>query len=91
MPSAPAHREAVASAQAALRDLPLHRQVAEAIGAEHAEAVTLLVLAIEDILTPPQRAALNQLTSPISAHPALSGEVSNVRAQLAALWQHAKS
>jgi hypothetical protein len=86
MPSAPAHREAVTSAQTSLRDLPLHRQVADAIGAERAEAVTLLMLAIDDILTPPQRAALNELTQPIAAHPALASELSNVRAQLAALW-----
>jgi phytochelatin synthase len=90
MPSAPAHREAVTSARTALRDLPLHREIAEAIGAERAEAVTLLMLAIDDILAPPQQAALNQLTHPLSAHPALAGEVSNVRAQLAALWTHAK-
>jgi len=90
MPSAPAHRDAVTSAQAALRDLPLHRQVAQAIGAEHAAAVTLLMLAIDDILTPPQRAALRQLTQPEAQHPALAGELSNVRAQLTALWTHAK-
>jgi glutathione gamma-glutamylcysteinyltransferase len=90
MPSAPAHREAVASAQTALRNLPLHREVAGAIGAERAEAVTLLMLAIDDILTPPQRAALNELTHPTVTHPALADEVSNVRAQLAALWTYAK-
>jgi hypothetical protein len=90
MPSAPAHREALTSAQTALCHLPLHRQVAEAIGAERAEAVTLLLLAIDDILTPPQRAALNQLTQPQPDHPALAGEVNNLRAQLAALWTHVK-
>jgi glutathione gamma-glutamylcysteinyltransferase len=90
MPTAPAHREAITMAQTALRDLLLHRKIAEAIGAERAEAVTLLMLAIDDILTPPHRVALNQLTHSLSAHPALAGEVSNVRAQLAALWTHAK-
>jgi glutathione gamma-glutamylcysteinyltransferase len=89
MPTAPAHREAVSSARAALRDLPLYRQVAEAIGAERAEAVTLLMLAIDDILTPPQRAALNELTRPLAEQPTLSGELSNVRAQLGALWTYA--
>ena len=44
----------VISAQTALRDLPLH-QVVEAIGAERAEAVTLLMLAIDDIPTRPAR------------------------------------
>jgi glutathione gamma-glutamylcysteinyltransferase len=90
MPSAPAHREAVTSAQTALRDLPLHRQVVEAIGAERAEAVTLLMLAIDDILAPGQRAALKQLTRAETDHAALAGELSNVRAQLTALWKHAK-
>lgn len=90
MPSAPAHSEAVTSAQAALRDLPLHREVVEAIGEERAEAVTLLMLAIDDILTPPQRAALSELTHPKAAHPALAGELSNIRAQLAALWTHSR-
>ncbi|HKO46154.1 MAG TPA: phytochelatin synthase family protein [Polyangiaceae bacterium] len=86
MPSAPAHREAVLGAQAALRDLPLHRQIAEAVGAERAETVTLLMLAIDDILVPPQRFAFNELTQPAAAQPALASEVSNIRAQLAALW-----
>jgi hypothetical protein len=90
MPTAPAHREAVSRAQAALRELPLHRHVAEAIGADRAEAVTLLMLAIDDILTPSQRAALNELTQPMATHPVLFGELSNVRAQLAALWTHAR-
>ena len=90
MPTAPAHLEALASAQIALRDLPLHREIVKTIGAERAEAVTLLMLAIGDTLTPPHRAILDELTNPLSAHPALAGEVSNVRAQLAALWTHAK-
>ncbi|HYQ44720.1 MAG TPA: phytochelatin synthase family protein [Polyangiaceae bacterium] len=90
MPSAPAHREAVTSAQTALRDLSLHRQVVEAIGTDRAEAVTLLLLAIDDVLTPAQRAALNQLTRAETDHAALAGEVSNIRAQLTALWRHAK-
>jgi glutathione gamma-glutamylcysteinyltransferase len=90
MPSAPAHREAVTSARAALRDLPLYRQVTEAIGGERAEAVTLLMLAIDDILSPPQRLALAQLAQPVAAHPSLTSELSNIRAQLAALWTHWK-
>lgn len=89
MPSTPAHREAVENARAALRDLPVHQEVAAAIGAERAEAVTLLMLSIDDILTPPQRSALEQLTHQ-TEHPALAAELSNIRAQLAALWTHAK-
>jgi len=88
MPGATAHREAVSSAQTALRDLPLFPEVVKAVGPERAEAVTLLILAIDDILTPPQRAALSELTHPIATHPSLAGELSNIRAQLAALWTH---
>ncbi len=90
VPNAPAHREAVTSAQNALRELPLHRRVAEAIGVERAEAVTLLMLAIDGILTPMQRAILKLLTRDETDHAALAGELSNVRAQLTALWKHAK-
>jgi glutathione gamma-glutamylcysteinyltransferase len=91
MPTAPAHRDAVGNARAALRELPLQRQVAEAVGAERAEAVTFLLLAIEDLLPPPQRAALDELTHSLATHPTLVGELSNVRAQLAALWTHASA
>jgi glutathione gamma-glutamylcysteinyltransferase len=91
MPSAPAHRDAVTSARAALRELALHREVVEAIGAERAEAVTLLILAVDDILTPSQRVVLRQLARTEPEHAALAGELSNVRAQLAALWGHAKA
>jgi glutathione gamma-glutamylcysteinyltransferase len=90
MPTAAAHRGAVDSAQAALRALPLHRQVEDALGAERAEAVTLLLLASYELLPPAQRAALDEATHSVAAHPALTGEVSNVRAQLAALWTHSR-
>jgi glutathione gamma-glutamylcysteinyltransferase len=90
IPSAAAHREALASARAALRELPVHQHVSAAIGTEQAEAVSFLLLAIADILTPDQRAALGRLTSTETRHAALSGELSNVRAQLAALWTQAR-
>lgn len=90
MPSAPAHSEAVTRARSALRELPLYREVVAAVGEERAEATTLLMLAIDDILTPSQRAALSDLTRPKADHPALAGELSNIRAQLAALWTHSR-
>jgi len=91
MPSASAHRDAITNAKRALGELPLYRQVAEAVGADRAEAVTLLMLAIDDILTPSQRAVLAQLTELPVADPALAGELDNVRAQLTALWTHAQA
>jgi hypothetical protein len=57
---------------------------------ERAEAVTLLMLAIDGVLTPMQRATLKQLTREETVHVALASELSNVRAQLTALWKHAK-
>lgn len=85
-PSAPLHLEALDGARAALRELPLHRQVTDAIGTVHAESVTFLLLAIHDILTESQRATLVRLTGMHRNHPALAAELSNVGAQLTALW-----
>lgn len=90
MPSAPSHLDALDSARAALRALPLHRQITAAVGAQHAEAVTLLLLAIDDILTPSQRTTLGRLTRAHDDHPALVVERSNVGAQLAALWAQSR-
>ena len=74
-----AHREALAVARAALRGSAAYSQVQDEVGSEHAEAVTVLLFAIADRLTPSQRAALGTLTGTIT------DEVSHLRAQLAAL------
>ncbi|HEY3253196.1 MAG TPA: phytochelatin synthase family protein [Polyangiaceae bacterium] len=87
VPSARAHQDGLADARAALRELPAHRQAAAAVGAEQAEAVTLLLLAIADRLGPAQRAALLALSS--SDNRALATELSNIRAQLSAVLRHA--
>ena len=80
VPSALAHQNGLAEARAALRDLPAHRHVAEVVGSEQAEAVTLLLLAIANLLAPAQRAALLAMSS--TNNRALGTELSNVRAQL---------
>jgi glutathione gamma-glutamylcysteinyltransferase len=90
VPSASAHREALANARAALQGLALYREVSDAIGAAHAETVTLLLLTIDDLLSSRQREALEQLTLTHTEHPALTAELSNVRAQLSALWSYAR-
>jgi len=82
VPSASAHREAMTNARAALQGLALYREVSDAIGAAQAEAATLLLLGIDDLLSSEQREALQQLTPTHSEHPALAAESSNVRAQL---------
>jgi len=83
VPSAPAHQDALASARAALRDLSTYRRVAEAIGSEQAETVTLLLLASADLLAPEQRAGLLGLSS--TDNQALATELGNIRAQLSAV------
>jgi phytochelatin synthase len=89
VPSAAAHREALTDARAALHGLPLHQEVSDAIGSEQAEAVTLLLLTIEDLLPSAQRETLQRLTQEQPGNPALNAELSNVRAQLSALWAYA--
>jgi glutathione gamma-glutamylcysteinyltransferase len=78
-PSAAAHRDALAAARSALQALRAYREVADAVGSEHAEAVTLLLLVMADRLTPEQRGDLD------ASDPALAGELSNLRAQLLAV------
>jgi glutathione gamma-glutamylcysteinyltransferase len=89
VPSASAHREALANARAELQGLALHREVLTAIGAPQAEAVTLLLLTIDDLASSQQCQALQQLTQTHTEHPALAAELNNVRAQLSALWAYA--
>ena len=67
-PSSTLHQEVLSEARAALRALPLYaRVIAElsAIGVDaedSAEAITLLLLASRDVLSPAQRAGLGPLT-----------------------------
>jgi len=74
-----AHQEALAIARTALRSSAVYPQVHKEIGAEHAEAVTILLFAIADRLKASQRDELGTLNGPITE------EVDNLRAQLAAL------
>jgi glutathione gamma-glutamylcysteinyltransferase len=89
-PRAPAHREALDAARAALQSLPVHAQISRAVAPERAENVTLLLLAVSDLLTPEQRTELGALSTGHPGDPLLASEVANVREQLAALWAHAR-
>jgi glutathione gamma-glutamylcysteinyltransferase len=84
-PSAAAHQQALATARTALRALPAYPAIVDALGAECGEAATLLLLALFDVLSPAQRSMLEVMTSSAREDPALSAELANVRAQLAAL------
>ena len=84
-PSAPLHREALAAARSALRAVAAYPHVVDAVGAAQSEAVTLLLLAIFDRLSPGRRAALRGFSGLQSDDPALAAELTNLRAQLDAL------
>ncbi len=87
-PSALAHQDALASARAVLRTLAAYPQIVEAVGPGSAEAATILLLAMADLLSPAQRAGLVALTGALADDDALLAELSNLRAQLGALWTH---
>ena len=84
-PSAPAHRDALASARAALRGVAGYPLIAEAVGPEHGEGVTLLLLAMAELLSPEQRSALGALSGVQSEDPPFAAELASLRAQLTAL------
>jgi glutathione gamma-glutamylcysteinyltransferase len=85
-PHATAHQDALAKARSALRNIAAFPRVVDAVGAERAEAVTVLLLTIVDRLTPAQRVALGPLYGALDDGSPTAAEVSNLRAQLAALW-----
>ncbi len=89
-PTASAHEEAMTRARAALQEVSLYRDVTTAVGPDHAEVVTLLLLASVDLLAPERRAHLTALTGTLAKDSPLTAELNNVRAQLAALWEHSR-
>ncbi len=84
-PTAPPHQEALIAARAALREVAAYPLVVDAVGPAQAEAVTLLLLAMSNLFSPEQRAALGAASNVEADAPALAAELANVRAQLAAL------
>jgi glutathione gamma-glutamylcysteinyltransferase len=89
-PNAPAHQDALATARAALRSIAAFPTIVDAVGADRAEAVAVLLLAIADRLTAAQRIAIGATDDQFGEHAPMGAELGNVRAQLAALWEHAR-
>jgi glutathione gamma-glutamylcysteinyltransferase len=81
-PSTEAHRSALAQTRATLRELAAYPRIAESIGAERAELVTLLLLSCAEQLPPGLRADFEALPH---ASQSLAAELDNLRAQLEAL------
>jgi glutathione gamma-glutamylcysteinyltransferase len=88
IPSAAAHRDALAAMNDALRRVPAYARIEQAVGQERAQAVTLLLLAVSDQLTAEQRAELGTLASAPGDQSGLAAELDGLRAQLVALAAH---
>jgi glutathione gamma-glutamylcysteinyltransferase len=84
-PSVAAHREALAAARAAVREVAAYDAIVDVVGPERGEAVTLLLLALADLLSPEQRALVGAVMGAGCDDPALVAELANLRAQLTAL------
>jgi glutathione gamma-glutamylcysteinyltransferase len=89
-PTTPAHRDALAAALSALRELSVHAQVESQVGAAAARSVTLLVAALAPALAPAGRTLIPESLNASDGQRALANELDNVRAQLAALAQRAR-
>jgi len=84
-PTAAPHQEALTAARAALRAVDGYPLIVDTVGPERAEAVTLLLLALAELLSPLPRSMLGAVMKISSSNAALAAELTNVRAQLAAL------
>ena len=87
VPNSSAHAEAIAAARDAVRSLAVFPRVEQAAGAERAEAVTLLLIAIADRLAPARRDELVALVADADQAEPLAAELASLREQLGALSQ----
>ncbi len=85
-PASEAHRTALARMRGVVRGLAAFPRVAAAIGDEHAEAVTILLLAIASRLPPARRDEIVALIAEAERDESLAGELASLRAQIEALW-----
>jgi glutathione gamma-glutamylcysteinyltransferase len=85
VPNSATHHDAIGAARHAVRKLELLPRVERAVGAERAEAVTLLLIAISERLAPARRDEVALLGQMEQDEP-LSVEIANLRDQIAALW-----
>ncbi|HEY0481264.1 MAG TPA: phytochelatin synthase family protein [Kofleriaceae bacterium] len=86
VPNSTAHQEAIGATRNAVRNLAVFPRVEAAVGAERAEAVTLLLIAIADRLLPARREELTAIPAGAEHDEALASEIASLRDQLGALW-----
>jgi len=89
VPTADAHREALARARDALRALPGYERIHAAVGDDAAEGITMLLLAASAHFAEAQREEITRVLGDVPAGTELGAELANLRAQLSALWAHA--
>jgi glutathione gamma-glutamylcysteinyltransferase len=86
VPHSTAHQDAIGATRSAVRNLAVFGRVEAAVGAERAEAVTLLLIAIADRLAPARREELTAVVAEAEHDDALAAEIASLRDQLGALW-----
>lgn len=87
VPNSAAHHEAIAATRAALRKLAVFSRVEATAGAERAEAVTLLLVAIAERFAPARREEVTAVLAEAEHDEALAAEIASLRDQLGALWR----
>jgi glutathione gamma-glutamylcysteinyltransferase len=90
-PSEPSHRDALGETRAALRSLPAHADLTSAAGADRAELVGLLLLAVLEVLPAEHRARIGALIGKPEPGSRLAADVTALGAQLVAVQLHAAS
>jgi glutathione gamma-glutamylcysteinyltransferase len=86
VPNSTAHQEAIGAARNAVRNLARLLRIEETVGAERAEAVTLLLIACADRLAIARRAELDAVLAEAKHDEVLATEIASLRDQLGALW-----
>jgi glutathione gamma-glutamylcysteinyltransferase len=86
VPHTTAHQAAIGTARTAIRNLAVFSRVEHAVGTEHAEAVTILLIAVAERLAPVRRDELSAVLAEAEHDKALASELDNLRTQLGALW-----
>lgn len=79
------HTDAIAAARAGLRKLAFYTDVVTTVGHERADAVTILILAITDLVPPALRAQIDAAVREAEFDDELVAELRMLRAQMAAL------
>ncbi len=78
VPNSTAHQEAIGAPRNAIRNLAVFLRIEQAVGAERAEAVTLLLIAIADRLEPARREELTALLAEAEHDDALAAEIASL-------------